>query len=71
MAERMIREFSALSNTNVPTRPNTTVGEGNFELKPMLINMVQANLFSSKPNEDANAHLQYFWRCVGLSLSVE
>jgi hypothetical protein len=36
------------------------VGDGNFELKPALINMVQANPFSGKPNEDANAHLQHF-----------
>jgi hypothetical protein len=27
---------------------------------PALINMVQANPFSDKPNEDANAHLQHF-----------
>jgi hypothetical protein len=60
MAERTIREFFAPSNTNVPTGPTTTVGDGNFELKPALINMVQANLFSGKPNEDANAHLQHF-----------
>jgi hypothetical protein len=57
MAERMIREFSAPSNTNVPTGPTTTVGDGNFELKPTFINMVQANPFSGKPNDDANAHL--------------
>jgi hypothetical protein len=57
MAERMIREFSAPSNTNVPTGPATTVGDGNFELKLALINMVQANPFSGKPNEDANSHL--------------
>jgi hypothetical protein len=36
------------------------VGDENFELKPTLINMVQANPFSGKPNEDANAHLQHF-----------
>jgi hypothetical protein len=60
MAERTICEFSTPSNTNVLTRPTTAVGEGNFELKPALINMVQANPFSSKPNEDANAHLQHF-----------
>jgi hypothetical protein len=47
------------------------VGDGNFELMPALINMVQANPFSGKSNEDANAHLQHFWRCVGLSVSVE
>jgi hypothetical protein len=60
MAERTIREFFAPSNTNVPTGPTTTVGDRNFELKPTLINMVQANPFSGKPNEDANAHLQHF-----------
>jgi hypothetical protein len=60
MAERMIREFSAPSNTKVPTGPTTMVGDGNFELKPMLINIVQANPFSGKLNEDANAHLQHF-----------
>jgi hypothetical protein len=60
MAERTIREFSAPSNTTVPTGPTTMVGDGNFELKPVLINMVQANPFSNKPNEDANAHFQHF-----------
>jgi hypothetical protein len=57
MVERTICEFSTPSNTNVPTGPTTTMGDGNFELKPALINMVQANPFSGKPNEDANAHL--------------
>jgi hypothetical protein len=57
MAERTIREFSAPSNTDVPTGPTTTVGDRNFELKPALISMVQANLFSDKMNEDTNAHL--------------
>jgi hypothetical protein len=33
------------------------VGDGNFELMSALINMVQANPFYNKPNEDANAHL--------------
>jgi hypothetical protein len=60
MAETTIHEFSAPSNTNVPTGPTTTVGDGNFELKLALNNMVQANSFSGKPNEDANAHLQHF-----------
>jgi hypothetical protein len=57
MAKRMIHEFSAPTNTNVPTGPTTTVGDENFELKSALISMVQANPFSGKPNEDANAHL--------------
>jgi hypothetical protein len=60
MAERTICEFSAPSNTNVPTVPTTTVGDGNFELKSALINMVQANPLSGKPNEDDNSHLQHF-----------
>jgi hypothetical protein len=55
MAERTIHEFSAPSNTNVPDQPQRW--DGNFELKPALINMVQANPFSGKLNEDANAHL--------------
>jgi hypothetical protein len=70
MVESTIREFSAPTNTNVPTRLTTMVGDGNFELKPALINMVQANLFYGKPNEDAHVS-STFWRCVGLSLSVE
>jgi hypothetical protein len=57
MAERTIHDFSASSNTHDPTRPNMTVGDENFELKPESTNMVQASLFSGKPNEDANAHL--------------
>jgi hypothetical protein len=61
MPERTIREFSASSNANVPTRPTTTVGDGYFELKLALINRVQGNPFPGKPNEDANAHLQHFW----------
>jgi hypothetical protein len=60
MAERTIREFFAPSNTNVPTGPNTMVGDRNFELKPALTHMVQYGLFSGKPNADANAHLQHF-----------
>jgi hypothetical protein len=56
----MIGEFSTPSNTNIPTGSNMTVGQGNFELKPVLINMVQASPFCVQPNEDANAHLQHF-----------
>jgi hypothetical protein len=31
-----------------------------FELKPALINMVQASQFCGKAHEDASAHLQHF-----------
>jgi len=36
------------------------LGDATFELKPALINMVQANPFCGKPHEDANPHLQHF-----------
>jgi hypothetical protein len=71
MAEWTIRECSAPSNTNVPNRPNTTVGDRNFELKPTLINMVQASPFSGKPTEDANAHLHLFLEVCRTFTSVE
>ena len=60
MAEKTLREYSAPSATNVPTGPEVNVGNGNFELKTGLINMVQASPFCGRVNEDANAHLQQF-----------
>jgi hypothetical protein len=36
------------------------VGDGNFELKPALIKMVQQCSIFGKALEDANAHLQHF-----------
>jgi hypothetical protein len=36
------------------------VGDNGFELKPALINMVQASQFCGKANEDASAHHQHF-----------
>jgi hypothetical protein len=36
------------------------VGDGNFELKPALINMVQENPFPGKTNEDANYNTPCF-----------
>ena len=60
MAEKNLREFSVPSTTNVATGASVNVGDVNFELKSSLINMVQASPFCGKPNEDANAHLQYF-----------
>jgi hypothetical protein len=47
-----------------------TVGEGNFELKLALINMVQDSPFCSKPNEDINAHLKRSDRRRNLSSPV-
>ena len=60
MAEKTFRDFSVPSAANVATGPNIDVGDVNFELKPSLINMVQASPFCGNPNEDANTHLQNF-----------
>src|SRR6185295_11187212 len=51
MAEKTLRNFSVSSAANVATRPNVDVGDVHFELKSILINMVQASPFCRKPNE--------------------
>jgi hypothetical protein len=51
------QRFSALSSANVRTSPETNIGDGSFELKSALINMVQESPFYGKASEDANAHL--------------
>ena len=58
MADKSLREFSAPSIENILTGPTLEVnGDLDFEIKPSLINMVQATLFSGKAQEDASAHL--------------
>jgi hypothetical protein len=57
---KCINDFSAQSSSNVRTGPETNIGDGSFELKPALINMVQQSPFCGKASEDANAHLQHF-----------
>ena len=57
MANKSIREFSAPTTDNIRTGPATEI-DGNFELKPGLINMVQSNQFYGKAHEDESAHLQ-------------
>jgi hypothetical protein len=57
MADKTLREFSALTTVNIRTRPETNVGDNGFELKSALINMVQASQFCGKAHEDASAHL--------------
>jgi hypothetical protein len=59
-ARRCINDFSALSSANVRTGPEMNIGDGIFELKPALINMVQQSPFCGKASEDANAHIQHF-----------
>jgi len=60
MDQKTITEFSSPSAIFVATGPNLNLGDATFELKPALINMVQANPFYGKPHEDANDHLQHF-----------
>jgi hypothetical protein len=60
MANKTLRKFSAPTTANIRTGPQTDVGDNGFELKPALINMVQASQFYIKAHEDASAHLQYF-----------
>jgi hypothetical protein len=59
MADKSLREFSAPTTANIRTGPTAEI-EQNFELKPVLINMVQASQFCGKAHEDASAHLQHF-----------
>ena len=59
MANKSIREFSAPTTDNIRTRPAVDI-DRSFELKPALINMVQAHQFCGKAHEDASAHLQHF-----------
>jgi hypothetical protein len=44
---------------NIRTGPAAEI-DGNFELNPGLINMVQSNQFCGNAHEDASAHLQHF-----------
>jgi hypothetical protein len=58
-ARKCINDFSALSNASIRTGAETNIGDGSFDLKPALINMVQQSPFYGKASEDANAHLQH------------
>ena len=69
MANKLIREFSAPTMDNIRTGPAVEI-DWNFELKPRLINMVQANQFYGKAHEDASAHLQHFLKiCSTFTMS--
>ena len=60
MADKTLREFSAPSTENIRTGPTLKTNNLEFELKPSLINIVQATSFSGKAREDASAHLHNF-----------
>jgi hypothetical protein len=65
MAKKTLCEFSAPSTENIHTGPTLKTNNLEFELKPSLINMVQATQFSGKAHEDASAHLQNFLKISG------
>jgi hypothetical protein len=58
--EKAQHQFTVPSTTNIRTGPTLNTNNLEFELKPSLIIMVQATLFSEKAHEDASAHLQNF-----------
>ena len=58
MADKTLHEFSAPTTANIHTGPTINIGDNAFELKPALINMVQASQFCGKAHEDASVHLQ-------------
>ena len=60
MADKTLHEFSAPSTNNICNRPTLKTNNLEFELKPTLINMVQATPFTGNAHEDGSAHLQNF-----------
>ena len=60
MAQKTLRQFSAPSNSHIPTGLNNDQGTDGFEIKTGLVNMIQASPFCGKASEDANTHIQNF-----------
>ena len=57
MAQMTLRQFSAPSNSDIPTGLINDQGINSLEKKTGLVNMIQASPFCGKASEDANAHL--------------
>jgi hypothetical protein len=70
MATRTLCEFFAPRVENIRIGPALEIANLEFELKPSLINMVQATQFSGKVHEDASAHLQNFLE-IGSTIAKE
>jgi len=70
MVEKTLLEFSAPIVENVRTGPILRTENLKFELKPSLINMVQAIQFSEKVHEDKSAHLQDFME-IGNTFTIK
>jgi hypothetical protein len=60
MANKSLREYFAPTPDNIRAGPTVAVENAAFELKPALINMIQASQICEKAHEDANQHLQHF-----------
>ena len=60
MAQKTLRQFSAPSNSHIPTGLTNHQSTDGSEINTGLLNMVQASPFCGKASEDANAHLQNF-----------
>jgi len=69
MAQKMISNYSALSATNVAMGPQFNLGDATFELKLMLINMVQLTHFVESLMRMLMPTFNTSWRCVAPSLS--
>jgi hypothetical protein len=70
MAARTLHEFSAPRVENIRTGPALEIEDLEFELKPSLVNMVQATQFSGKVHEDASAHLYNFLE-IGSTIAMK
>jgi len=55
-----LHQFSAPSNSHIPTGLINDQGIDSLEIETGLVNMVQASPFCEKASEDANAHRQNF-----------
>jgi hypothetical protein len=70
MSKKTLLEFSAPTVENIRTGLALEIEDLEFELKPSLINMVQAIQFSGKVHEDVNTHLQDFME-IGSTIAIE
>jgi hypothetical protein len=69
MANKTLLECSAPSVRNIHTGPTLQMDKLEFELKPSLINLVQATTFGGKEEEDATNICRIFWRLEAPSSS--
>jgi hypothetical protein len=70
-ARKCINDFSPPSNANIRIGPEPNVGDGNFELKPALINMVQQSLFCGRFQRMPMPIFNIYWRSATHSPSEE